>query len=784
MDGEFELDLMSMVEDASDQFLFIDLKLLFSPAPVITTESAFFARLKISVDSILREDGLEKCFTYLHNFTLTHKIDVLATQANELLRAGWAGSLRAEFAHRVLWVQYWTNRPGKKSWIEIGVASNRPKDGKVTWRGPPIASITARWFREGVQVKDVDLEFDWNHLSLERMVKRVIALHTGHLLRTTQQKFNTTLITQTTLSETDPADCRLDVSVGTRSCATTLSVEPITGRYNLRPATLLSSTAENVINRALDVSASATTITQLLARSLLDSVQRYANQAGWQIVARQALRMEVVKAAVNLDVLRFTLFWPRGWSTDWALAAIVDTSGESWWIFEIGEKGSTILHAQRITMDKADGRTPPINRITLAQIERVAVHQLSYSVTSRALEKEEKTYSLRYELAPSPRPTGGLLRGWVLHLKTSDLMPLKAGEDHWLESGMQFVCQGFRSDYRNVWHIATGTMTPGAAADMEKLMSASPQSNIILGEGGKLSILLSTPFGQELATELTSRLRDLNRLRSFATTLQKRNMRLQSSSLEQVQFQYSNQFAVKVVFGQGSDIKVRFGNKNPHNRIHRFLTDIINERAYADISPGDTNALDRFCTTLLVTRPLLSSLSEVETQGAGNIDNPAVHSHAIGEYRLSYSNPPCSFDIRLRLKDDKAVWHIDDNESKQPDLRPKLERSPNFKRPENLKVVLQRLFKESDPRWWGARTGIIAEIDGVGDAVRRLHEAVMSCYVEGGVKQEPVKVKQEPAAPSGPSQPARPNPKQQQQQQQPPPAGRGRGGGREVITID
>ncbi|KAJ4290950.1 mediator complex subunit [Kalmusia sp. IMI 367209] len=777
VDGEFELDLMSMVEDTSDQLLFIDLRLLFSPAPVIAAESVFFSRLKMGIDTILKEDGLEKCFTYLHNFTLTHKIDVLATQANELLRAGWAGSLRAEFAHRVLWVQYWLNRPGKKSWIEIGVSSNRPKNGKVSWRGPPVASLTVRWFREGVQVKDVDLDIGWNNLSLERMVKRVIALHVGHLLRATQQNFNPNLITQATLSETDPSDCRLEVSVGSMASTTTLSIESVTGKYNLRPATLLSSNAENLINRSLETSASSTTITQLLARSLLESVQRYANQAGWQAVARQALRMEIVKAAVNLDVLRFALFWPRGWSTNWALAAIVDASGESWWIFEIGEKGSTILHAQKILIDRIEGRLPPLNRTVLSRIERVAVHQLSYSVTSRALQLESKTYSLRYELAPPLRPTESVLRGWVLHLKTSDLITLKPGEVAWLEPGMQVMCQGFRSDYRHVWHIATGTMTPEAAIDMEKLMSASPQNNITLGEGGKLSILLSTPFGQELVTELKARLRDLNRLRSFATTLQKRNMMLQSSSLEQVQFKYSHMLSVKVLFGNGADIQVKFGDKNPHNRIHRFLTDIINERAYTDVSSGETNALDRFCTTLLFTRPLLSSLTDIENRRPGNTDNPAIHSHALGKYRITYTNPPCSFDIRLRPKDDKVVWHIDDNESKQPDLRPKVERSPNFRRADSLKAALQRLFKESDdPRWWGVRTGIIAEIYGVGDAVRRLHEAVISCYVEGGVKQEPISIKQEPK-PSNSGQANRPGAKQSL-------SGRGNGSGREPILID
>ncbi|KAF2444266.1 MED14-domain-containing protein [Karstenula rhodostoma CBS 690.94] len=790
LDGEFEFDLMSFVEDSSDQFHFIDMRLLFSPAPVISADSRFFNRLKLGVDNLLREEGLEACFGYLHNVTLSHKIFILSTQVNDLLRTGWAGSLRSEFAHRVLWIQYWLNRPGRKSWIEIGVASNKPKDGKVTWRGPPIPSITVRWFREGVHVQDVDLDFDWNHLSVERMMKRVIALHVGHLLRTTHQAFSPNVIARPILSDTEPSDSRLAVSIGSKENTTNLSIEPITGKYTLSPATPLSTPAENAINRSLEPAATSNTITQILARSILELIQRYAQQLGWQSVARQALRMEVVKAAVDLNVLRFTLFWPRGWSTNTALVAIVDATGESWWICEIGEKGSTIVHAQRIAIERIDGRPPPINRPTLSRIERVAVHQLAYSITARALGKEGKTYSLRYEIESPRRPASldGVVRGWALHVRTSELLSSKTGDNSWLMPAMQITGHGFRSDYRNLWHIATGTMVSEVAADMQKLMSASPQANFTFSEGGKFSILLSTPFGHEVVSELKARLRDLNRLRSFATTLEKRKMLLESSSLEQVEFQYSQGLSVRVFFGTGTDIQVKFGDRNPHNRIHSFLTDMINDRSpgLSQSSPGDNNGLDRFCAALIWSRPLLTVLDELESRTPGNVDNPAVHVHALRTYRITYTNPPCSFDIKLKLKDDRMLWDIEDNEGKPADLRPKNERSPNFKRLDTLKSALQNLFRKRDERWWGVRTGIIADIDGVPDALRKLNEAVIGCYVEGGVKQE---VGDNNASISAPArQPNYPNPANRPNGDAPinvkkTLAGRG-GGNHEVITID
>lgn len=784
VDGHFEFDLLSFVEDSSDQFHFIDMRLLFSPAPVISSDSRFFSRLKLGVDNLLREQGLEACFEYLHNVTLSHKIFILATQANELLRAGWAGSLRSEFAHRILWIQYWVNRPGKKSWIEIGVSSNKPKDGKVSWRGSPVPSISVRWFREGVRVSDANLEFDWNHLSVERMIKHVIALHVGHLLSSTHQTLNPDMIAQTSLSKTEPSDCRLDVSIGSKHNTTTLSIEPTTGRYILRPANSLSSPAENAINRSLDPAVTGNAITQLLARSVLESVQRHAQQIGWKSVVRQALRMEVVKAAIKSSVLRFTLFWPRGWSTDTALAAIVDVTGLSWWICQIGEKGSSIIHAQRINIESPNGRSAPMSRTTLSSVERVAVQQYAYSVTLRALKEQGKSAELERETAPPRRPTstGSVVRGWALHVKTSDLLSSLPGEPAWLEPEMVVTGHGLRSDYRNVWHIAKGTMVSEVAADMQKLMSASPQTNFSFLGGGQFSILLSIPFGQELVSELKARLRDLNRLRSFATTLSKREMRLKSSSLEQVEFQYSQQLSVKVLFGMGTDIQVKFPDKNPHNRIHSFLTDMINDRSPGlPVSlHGDNNGLDRFCTSLIWSRPLLTTLNEIENRVPGNVDNPAIHVHDLRTYRITYSNPPCSFDIKFKCGDDQMMWHIEDSEGKPLDLRPKILRNPNFKRLDTLKEVLAKLFREHGEYWWGVQTGFLAENNGISDVLKRLDDAIRSCYVQGGIKQELIN----PTMPSGGPARQPPNNNNRPAPMNRNPAGRNSGNNREVITID
>jgi mediator of RNA polymerase II transcription subunit 14 len=76
------------------------------------------------------------------------------------------------------------------------------------------------------------------------------------------------------------------------------------------------------------------------------------------------------------------------------------------------------------------------------------------------------------------------------------------------------------------------------AADVQKLMAALPQNSFRFAEDGRFTILLSMPFGKDILGELRARLRDVNYLRTFTTTLQRRQMRLGSSPLQRVQFEY------------------------------------------------------------------------------------------------------------------------------------------------------------------------------------------------------------------------------------------------------
>lgn len=773
INDEMEFDVVSFVEDASDQWWFLDLRLLFASAPTIATGGTFWAHLEGQANYVLQENGLAGLFDFLHNFVLTHKLSVLRSQAHKLASSG---SLKVEKVHRGVVVQYWTDRLGKKSWIELGTTSNKPKNGKTSWRGPPIPSLTARWIRQGNEVVDVDLAIDWRDLSMEKILKRVIALHTTQILQATRAHFDPRLDINTSLSSSEPTDCSLTAALGSLANAVTLSLEPVTGAYILQPASALSARAEFAMNQGREPAQIAGILTSMLSQMLRDQIQRIAQQVGWQRITRQALRVDAVKAAVQSDVLEYVMYCPHGWTLTWALAAIVNTEGESWWIFELGSNGMSIDFAERIMTEKRDGNSLAITRDALTRVERIAVQLLSFRVTARSLVKEHKMFALRQECSSinNAAEPNHVIQGWALYLQTGDVLTTRSGDQSWLEDSIAITCEGLKNDGRNVWHIASGRMVKTVAADMQKLMAASPQSSFKFTADGNFRILLAAPFGSDILGELRARLRDVNRLRSFASTLQKRSMRLTSSSLQKVQFQYGpSPHTAAVSFASETEVAIDIPTSNPHYRIRRLLATIANDRnpSLPLLPYSDANGLDHFCTTLILTRSLLTVLDELDTATSGNIRNPAVHVHSVFKYRLTYENPLCTFDIRLQPKNDKVYWFIEDNFNHPPDIRATPERNPRQRRLESLQEKLKELFRDKSGGWFGTRKGIVAELDAVPDALRKLNDVVLSCKMEGGYKpppplEIPQQQPQQQTNGNPPQMPRRPSQQQVQQQQQ------------------
>ncbi|KAF2751630.1 MED14-domain-containing protein [Sporormia fimetaria CBS 119925] len=722
IENEFEMDLVTFTEDLSSPWLFVDIRLLFSPAPVIPAESRIFWILRNRCDRLMEHLGISGCFDFLCNFVLTHKINILKTQADKLSQTGWAGTLKVEQAHRGLVVQYWTGRPGKKSWIEIGVSTSKPKSGKSSWRGPPIASLTARWFRQGVEVTDTELEFDYANLSMERMLKKVIALHTKSILSETRDALPSDLPVDVSLSAREPSDCHLEVCLGRSDLATVFSLEPLTGRYIFRPTTINSAMAEQTILRSGNPTAAiAPAIKQMLARTLQDIIHRHALSLGWRPLDKVRIRLDTMKKALQRDVIRFSLYRPSGWTNGWALAAVVDSSGENWWVMKLSTGNEMIVDAEQLKLDRPMDR-PPIDRPTLVKVERVAIQHLSHYVTIKELQRTGQKGFMRVEAVTGAsllhESTEKTPQPWSLAIRTSDVHPGVSGEGQWLDPYVSITCHGFTADYRKVCHVASGVMTKSVATVMEKLMATTDPSNFILHGDGKFFVSLTTDFAEPIIGQLVTSLRDIDRLRLLATVLQKREFKLLESSMRHVRFQYGEKLTATINLRHYEDVTLEFPSSNPHNRIAVLLTEAINNRLTSDKG----QAFDHFCSILLVTRSILSTLAYIEESAPGNITNPAVHAHSWDHYRFTYADPPCSFGVKRIFANDKAMWQLEDHDK------------DDDKRPANLKAALADVFGKTGTRWQGLFTGLVADLDAIAEPLKMLHEALTTLRLSSAAK--------------------------------------------------
>lgn len=340
--GEFELDLTIADEDPETQFWFIDFRFLFSPS---LEEIPYALRFHIEnrVNSVLLAEGLPGCYRVLHEMVLTHKISEFRRQAVALARGKWIDGLKVEALNRSLSIQYWLDRYtkiGPKSWIILGVHSGRRKDGR---QDPKRTShLFLRWFREGKEVKDVEIPFDSIDISTESLLKTVIAKHIDHIMSATHQQLETRPLfsegdasLSLTASPDEPSESSLKVQL-TRQEHVLITIEPITGRFIFSPASMTNSKMEAHFNRtSKDPTKEASGYIETLRYETVDQeITSHALSVGWIRFTMPGISHEVIKARFPKGTARLLWFRKYSWKKDWYMVVSISMSGEQWWLAE------------------------------------------------------------------------------------------------------------------------------------------------------------------------------------------------------------------------------------------------------------------------------------------------------------------------------------------------------------------------------------------------------------------------------------------------------------------
>jgi mediator of RNA polymerase II transcription subunit 14 len=340
--GEFEVDLGIADEDPKNQFWFIDFRFLFSPSPIglpIAVRKHLEDRSNVAL-----KDGLLGCYHLLHEMVLTHKISEFRRQAMDLARGKWIKGLKVEPLNRSLSIQYWVGRYAQdsyKSWIILGVHSGKRKEGRPSPKS--ISHLFIRWFRNGREVKDVDIPFDVVNISAVSLLKTVIAAHVNFILTSIFEKLQTNPIfakreadLNIFTSSNEPAESILKVQL-TKSEHLSISVDPITGRFLFgQESSTIARMMENLNFKSRDPAFGVHTfIENLRAWVVTEDFSSHGASVGWiRDPTGPSVKGEDLTSKTTKIALQTAWFRRASWLQNWWALLRVGVDGERWFLLE------------------------------------------------------------------------------------------------------------------------------------------------------------------------------------------------------------------------------------------------------------------------------------------------------------------------------------------------------------------------------------------------------------------------------------------------------------------
>jgi mediator of RNA polymerase II transcription subunit 14 len=368
--GEFEIDLTIADEDPEKQFWFIDFRFLFTPSlHELPAHLRFY--IESRVNAALLTDGLPGCYRLLHEIVLTHKLSAFRRQASDLARGRWVENLKVEALNRAVSIQYWLDKytsKGPKSWVILGVHSGKRKDGRYDPKAT--SHLFIRWFRDGKEVKDPDILFDTVNLSAEALLKTVVAKHTIYIMEATYAKLQSRPLFATnemaldlTASADDPSESELRVQV-TSQQTMTIVIEPITGKFVVGPASMLTMRAEYGLNaKTTDPASDAHGYIEILRCDIAaDEITTHGLSVGWIRIKRPDVKSEDLKQVFPKDTLQVAWFRRAGWRKEWLVAVSLSMGGDRWWLIETYLPYLCLFQQRLTTLVPLHLRPTPSNR--------------------------------------------------------------------------------------------------------------------------------------------------------------------------------------------------------------------------------------------------------------------------------------------------------------------------------------------------------------------------------------------------------------------------------------
>ena len=720
---EFEVDLSIAEEDASSQLYFLDFRFAFSPTLKELPAGRLRNEIEGRANDVLRHSGLRGLFDFLHNLVLTHKLLVLRNQAYEMARGHWSEYLQVEAVHRSVIVQYWSNRPGGKNWIEVGLKRGKEVEPSYSLRSQRIPHIALRWFRNGKEVDDVTVELRLGELSILTVVKQIIAEHTNHIFQEIAAKLNEASLysggfmrCKRNSSTTEPLDVSLLIQL-TISKAVKVVQEPVSGRIAVLPASRLNSRAEHELNRLASPAAEGTSpLAHLRSMASQEEVDASARSMGWEPVRSLNPGQEIIQRLFPKDTQQATFFRKQEWSASWIMAFTTSLEGDSWWIVELLDKvpsnelatsssvsGPRLRAAYKVASADPQSIVTDPSYTALAQIERNAAGMIAQHNDTRHLSLSK----IPHKIHISARSSAGVQIPTIVFRFPGRHAPRLITTPS--ISRLPLANELVRLDYRGLdssnalaVHTVSARMQK-SVSNIKDLISAIP-SIIFHPASRTFTFQVHTKVGETNIPSITRRLSAIGLLLEFFSAIQSHKLSFQHASLSRIDFVYNevpSPLKATIHFPPDKPVHVSLSKPNPHLRIVDYLTARLKFQGLTDV-----------VSAMRVTLFLLRALATVESNHKSGGVEVLTHSDQWYQLRYSAPYPKGGFHVHLRQRRDELKWLVPDSSIKQTD-------TGNEAFEQSLKDVLNG----KGNGWRGMTSGgIIADFKGVEELIARLDE--------------------------------------------------------------
>ena len=606
--SEFDLDLSVLDESLEAPFRLVDFRFTFRPRPAIP--DYLHSEIERSANQEIESNGLQGCYQFLHELTLSNKLIEFHKQALDLARNQWSGHMRIELLRRNLVIQYWVERTISNSWLDIGI--NKGALGIQSY-------LAVRWFREGQEVTDFEIELDLADLSLESLFSQVVAQHSSWILDSFYHKlvavplFNDDgLLVEQSLSSFDPEDCFLRIQV-IASQEIVAAIDPITGSVKVSPASDQVSRLRTELNR------SKTLLQDFVPRILNYRctvaeavVKRTIADTPWEPLSAFRPTSADIRTVFACPISRINFFQHPAWSKEHLFAITHGPDGDKMWILEQALNGETVSFVRsQIVHREALDLTLELNSDFLEGLAEYASRLIVVHTSANTL--RARGWKCQYpprksvEEMQSPRLLSFNVGGGLHKEQVNNV------SEHSTNIQLDYVSLDTIS---KVVKLSATIRTDADARVLTRLADSNPDERIVFApQNRQITFKISSIVGKPVVDDIVAQVTRVHDLTTCIQTVQSiSTMSLTSISMSAMTIAY------EIGENNGQSMNIRFpateirghidfqpAESNPHVRLGASLSRMLNEKATTFAS-----RLKDVISCLMLTGPLISTLRDIE----------------------------------------------------------------------------------------------------------------------------------------------------------------------------